>query len=182
MWGVNEGGATAASARCALASSLVSKHALGPPACAPGRGGFGGRRRRGWWRCGRFGLDDGGRDRRCGLRRWSGAADQQRRRLTHGRTPSRQLGFRRLSRFTRNRRSRLSFRRFLMVVAVGTVRSGVVCLVRPVVPLLFDRRSTKIRDRVGDFLVDGRNAVLRRPYPRVPSLPAPAPAPPCRPS
>ena len=61
-----------------------------------------------------------------------------------------------------------------MVVAVGTVRSGVVCLVRPVVPLLFDRRSTKIRDRVGDFLIDGRNAVLRRTYPDVTFLAATA--------
>src|SRR5260370_41780988 len=131
MWGVNEGGATAASARCALASSLVSKHALGPPACAPGRGGFGGRRLLGWWRCGRFGLDDGGRDRRGGVRRWSGAADQQRRRLTHGRTPSRQFGVRRPSPVTRNRRSRVSFPRFLLVVAVGAGRSGVGCLVPP---------------------------------------------------
>jgi hypothetical protein len=63
-----------------------------------------------------------------------------------------------------------------MVVAVGTVRSGVVCLVRPALPLLFDRRSTEIRDRVGDFLIDRRNAVLRRTYPDVTFLAAIAPA------
>jgi hypothetical protein len=63
-----------------------------------------------------------------------------------------------------------------MAVAVRGGRGGVVCLVRPVVPFVFDRRSTKIRDRVGDFLVDGRNPVLRRTYPDVTFLAAIAPA------
>jgi len=55
------------------------------------------------------------------------------------------------------------------------VRGDMLRLVRPLVPHRFDRRSAKIGDRVGDVLVDRRNAILRRAYPGVIFLAAIAP-------
>jgi len=159
-----------------VASPPVAEHPFCPPAGAPGRRGFGGRSGwlLGWRRRGRFDLDDGSNDRRRGLRRWGVAAGQGRRGFAYGRTPSRRFGLRRRNRFARNRGSGLRLRRFAVAVAVGTVRSDVVSLVRPVVSLRLDRRSTKIRDRVGDFLLDWRNAILGRSYPDVAFLAATA--------
>jgi hypothetical protein len=61
------------------------------------------------------------------------------------------------------------------MVVVGMVRGDMLRLVRPLVPHRFDRRSAKIGDRVGDVLVDCRNAILRRAYPGVIFLAAIAP-------
>src|SRR5262249_56460164 len=134
---------------------------------------------RGGWRrrcCSGFTLHDGGVDRgglvgggssRGGgrLLGCGGAAPRhERRRLAHGRTPAWRFGFPCHCRFTRHR----GLRSWLFVArAVGTVREDVVYILWLFVPRVFDRRSAKIRDRVCDFLVDRRHAVLRRTCPDV---------------
>src|SRR5215831_2116698 len=137
-----------------------------------------GRSHRRCWRqcCSRFNLHHGSVDQgslvrggssRRGRRllRCCGAAPRhERRRLAHGRTPAWRFGFPCHYRFTRHR----GLRSWLFVArAVGTVREDVVYILWLFVPRVFDRRSAKIRDRVCDFLVDRRHAVLRRTCPDV---------------